>query len=38
MTPSKYAQIRIDKYSLGFHTRYYKCESSSLTRYDKFNT
>lgn len=34
MTPSKYAQVGIDEYCLGFRAVYYECKNPSLTRSD----
>lgn len=38
MAPSKYAQIGIDEYSLGFRAGYYERKNSGLTRSDKPDT
>lgn len=38
MTPSKYAQIGIDEYSLGFRAGYYERKKSGLTRSGKPET
>ena len=37
-TPSKYAQIGIDEYCLGFRAGYYERENPGITRSDKPDT